>query len=373
MKFNAVLDNVKVYEAGKPIELVVREYGVDTKDIIKLASNENPYGTSPKVASKIKDIAQNMFMYPDDSMYELKEALSAKFQVQSSNIIIGAGSDQVLDFCVKAKCTTGSNILMSKTTFAMYEIYGKQAGANIIKTADDEHNLEQFSKLYKEHGADVIFLCLPNNPLGECLDKEDVYKFLEEIDSDTLVVVDGAYQEYATFKDEKKKIEAHDLISKFPNAIYLGTFSKAYALGGMRTGYGIAKKDVIQSLLKLRPPFNITNLSLAAAIEALKDESFVTDCIAKNFEEMTRYEQYATSKGFSYIPSYTNFITIKLEDKFISAQVAQGLLERGVIVRDLTGYGVNAIRITIGSNEQNTRVFKVLDDVLFTLEKSENL
>ena len=373
MKFNKILDNLKVYEAGKPIELVVREYGVDTKDIIKLASNENPYGTSPAVIAKIQEVAKNMFMYPDDSMYELKEALASKFEVQSSNIIIGAGSDQVLDFCIKSKCVEGSKILMSKTTFAMYEIYGKQAGATILKTPDDEHNLAQFSQLYKEHGADVIFLCLPNNPLGECLDRDDVYAFLDEVDSDTLVVVDGAYQEYAAYKDEKKKINASNLISKYPNAIYLGTFSKAYALGGMRVGYGIAKKEVIQSLLKLRPPFNITTLSLAAAIEALRDEKFVLDSIAKNFEEMKRYEQYATDKGFSYIPSYTNFITIKLEDKFISAQVAQALLERGVIIRDLTGYGVNAIRITIGSNEQNTIVLKVLDDVLFSLENNESL
>ena len=371
MKFNAILDNVKIYEAGKPIELVVREYGVDTKDIIKLASNENPYGTSPKVTAKIQELAKNMFMYPDDSMYELKEALSEKFNVQSSNIIIGAGSDQVIDFCVKAKCEVGSNILMSKTTFAMYEIYGKQAGATIIKTPDDEHNLTQFAEMYREHGADIIFLCLPNNPLGECLDMQDVYAFLDEVDENTLVVVDGAYQEYASFKDEKKAIIPSDLISKYPNTIYLGTFSKAYSLGGMRVGYGIAKKEVIQSLLKLRPPFNISTLSLAAAIEALKDEEFVQESIEKNFDEMTRYEEYATEKGFSYIPSYTNFITLKFDDKFISAQVAQALLERGVIVRDLTGYGVNAIRITIGTNAQNTKVFEVLNEVLTSLEKHE--
>lgn len=373
MRFNSILDNVKVYEAGKPIELVVREYGVDAKNIIKLASNENPYGTSPRVTAKIQELACKMFMYPDDSMYELKEALANKFNVQSSNIIIGAGSDQVIDFCVKAKCVEGSKILMSKTTFAMYEIYGKQAGAQILKTSDDEHNLAQFSQMYKEYGADIIFLCLPNNPLGECLDKDDVYAFLDEVDSETLVLVDGAYQEYASFKDAKKKIEPVDLISKYPNVVYTGTFSKAYALGGMRTGFGIAKKDVIQSLLKLRPPFNISTLSLAAAIEALKDEVFVNDAIAKNFEEMKRYEEYATAKGFPYIESYTNFLTIKFDDKFISAQVAQALLEQGVIVRDLTGYGVNAIRITIGTNEQNTRVLKVLDEVLSSLEKNESL
>ena len=368
MQFNQVLDNVTTYEAGKPIELVVREFGVNPNDVIKLASNENPYGTAPRVVAKIQELAQNMFIYPDDSMYELKEALANKFDLTSKHVIIGSGSDQILEYCVHAKCEKGSKILMAKTTFAMYEIYGKQTGATIIKTEDDQHNLEQFSKLYKEHGADVIFLCLPNNPLGECLDKDEVYAFLETVDKETLVVVDGAYQEYAAFKDEKKRIVPKDLIASFPNAIYLGTFSKAYALGGMRVGYGIAQPEIINAFYKLRAPFNITTLTLAAAIEALKDEEFVTSCIAKNFEEMTRYEEYAKERGFEYIPSYTNFITIKFGDKFVSKVVAQKLLERGVIVRDLTGYGQNAIRITIGRNEQNTKVFEQLDEVLEKLK-----
>lgn len=368
MKFNDVLENLTTYEAGKPIELVVREYGVKPENVVKLASNENPYGTSPKVVARIQELAKNMFVYPDDSMYELKDALANKFQVNKENVIIGSGSDQILEYCVHAKCEKGSKILMAKTTFAMYEIYGRQTGATIIKTQDDQHNLEQFSKLYKEHGADVIFLCLPNNPLGECLDKDDVYAFLETIDSNTLVVVDGAYQEYASYKDEKKRIDAKDLITKFPNTIYLGTFSKAYALGGMRVGYGIAQENIIKTFYKLRAPFNITTLTLAAAIEALKDEEFVNACIAKNFEQMKRYEEYITKKGFEYIPSYTNFITILFADKFVSKEVAQKLLETGVIVRDLTGYGQNAIRITIGTQDQNTRVFKQLDEVLENLK-----
>ena len=368
MKFNDVLENLTTYEAGKPIELVVREYGVKPENVVKLASNENPYGTSPKVVAKIQELAKNMFVYPDDSMYELKDALANKFKVNKENVIIGSGSDQILEYCVHAKCEKGSKILMAKTTFAMYEIYGRQTGATIIKTEDDQHNLEQFSKLYKEHGADVIFLCLPNNPLGECLNKDDVYAFLETIDSNTLVVVDGAYQEYASFKDEKKRIDAKDLITKFPNTIYLGTFSKAYALGGMRVGYGIAQENIIKTFYKLRAPFNITTLTLAAAIEALKDEEFVNACIAKNFEQMKRYEEYVTKKGFEFIPSYTNFITILFADKFVSKEVAQKLLETGVIVRDLTSYKQNAIRITIGTQEQNTRVFKQLDEVLENLK-----
>ncbi len=368
MKFNSVLDNLKIYEAGKPIELVVREYGVDPKDIIKLASNENPYGTSPKVTAKIQELSKNMFMYPDDSMYELKEALANKYSVNSNNIIIGSGSDQVIEFCVHAKCQENSKVIMSKTTFAMYEIYAKQTGATILKTPDDEHNLEQFSKLYQENGADIIFLCLPNNPLGECLDKEDVYSFLSQIDENTLVVVDGAYQEYASYKDAKKHIDASDLIHKFPNTIYLGTFSKAYSLGGMRVGYGISNPEIIKSLHKLRPPFNISTLSLAAAIEALKDEAFVEECIAKNFEEMGQYEAFAKENEIEFIPSYTNFITLKLPVEYISAQVAQELLEKGIIIRDLTSYGLNAIRITIGKKEQNEKVLTALEEVLKNLK-----
>ncbi len=368
MKFNAVLDNVNTYEAGKPIELVVREYGVDPKDIIKLASNENPYGTSPLVTKRIEEVAKQAFVYPDDSMYELKDALAKKYNVNSSNVIIGAGSDQVIEFCVHSKCSTGSKVLMSKTTFAMYEIYSKHTGATVLKTQDDQHNLEQFSQMYKEQGADIIFLCLPNNPLGECLDRDDVYDFLETVNNDTLVVVDGAYQEYARYKNPSKKIDPKDLITKFPNCIYLGTFSKAYALGGMRVGYGIASEEIIQTLHKIRPPFNITTLSLAAAIAALKDEDFVEACIAKNFEQMQRYEEYATNKGFEYIPSYTNFITIKLAE-YNSKQIAQLLLEKGVIVRDMTAYGFNAIRITIGTEEQNTKVFETLDGILSGYQK----
>ncbi|MFA7083029.1 MAG: histidinol-phosphate transaminase [Arcobacteraceae bacterium] len=364
MNFNTVLESLKIYEAGKPIELVVREYGVNPKDIIKLASNENPYGTSPKVVAKIQELAKNMFMYPDDSMYELKEALAQKYSVASNNVVIGSGSDQVIEFCVHAKCTLNSKVLMSKTTFAMYEIYAKQTGATIVKTKDDEHNLEQFLELYKENGADVIFLCLPNNPLGECLDKDEVYSFLEKIDKNTLVIVDGAYQEYASFKDEKKHIDASDLIHKFPNTIYLGTFSKAYSLGGMRVGYGISNPEIIKTLHKLRPPFNISTLSLAASIEALKDETFVSECIAKNFEEMKEYEVFAQKNNIEFIPSYTNFITYKLSPEYISAKVAQELLEKGVIIRDLTSYGLNAIRITIGTKEQNKRVLQLLEEVL---------
>lgn len=363
MTFNTVLDNLNIYEAGKPIELVVRDYGIDPKNIIKLASNENPYGTSPKVVKALQKKSSSAFVYPDDSMYELKEALAKRFRVEDKNVIIGAGSDQIIEFCVHAKCTKKSKVLMAKTTFAMYEIYAKQTGATILKTASDKHNLDEFRKLYKKEGADIIFLCLPNNPMGECLDAKEVYKFLDEIDKNTLVVLDGAYQEYASYKDSAKKINVKKVTKKYPNVIYLGTFSKAYALGGLRVGYGIGNINIIQNLYKLRPPFNVTTLSLEAGKIALQDEKFVQKCIKKNFEEMKKYEKYALKNDLKYIPSYTNFITI-YTGEHISKEIAQKLLEQGIIVRDMTGYGQNAIRITIGTKQQNKKVFKALDKLL---------
>lgn len=359
MQFNEVLDQLKIYEAGKPIELVVREYGIDAKDVIKLASNENPRGCSPKVIEAVRNEATKMNLYPDDSMYELKEALAAKYGVSEANVIIGAGSDQVISFAVHAKANANTKVLMAGITFAMYEIYALQTGAKILKTPTAGHNLQEMLEIYKANkDISVIFLCLPNNPLGECLDTKDVYAFLDEISPETLVVIDGAYQEYASFKDTAKKIVPSEIIAKYPNTLYSGTFSKAYGLGGMRCGYGIAQPEVIKALLKLRAPFNITNLTLKAAIVALSDDVFVQASVKENFEQMKAYEAFAKELGFKTIESYTNFIVLEFDATKSSSAIAQKLMEKGIIVRNLGAYGMNAIRVTIGTPEQNERFFE---------------
>lgn len=360
MVFNKVLDNLKLYEAGKPIELVVREYGVDEKDIIKLASNENPYGCSPKVLEAIQKEAKKANLYPDDSMYELKDGLAKKYDVKSENVIIGLGSDEVISLALHAKANENNAILMAKTTFAMYEIYGRQTGTKILKTPSGMHKLEEFLELYKQNPEiAVIFLCIPNNPLGECLDIKSVYTFLDQIDKETLVIIDGAYEEFAAFKDPENAIDVKDITRKYENVLYLGTFSKAYGLGGMRCGYGIANENIIKALYKLRPPFNITTLTLKAAIVALKDQEFVKNTIEQNFKEMKRYEEFALKNNLEFIPSYTNFITIKYDETKNSSDVAQKLLKKGIIIRDLASYSMNAIRITIGTPEQNSRFFNI--------------
>ena len=352
------LKDLKTYEAGKPIELVVREFGIKPEDIIKLASNENPYGPPPKAIEKVKEIANQMHRYPDDSFFELKDALSEKFEISNSNIIIGAGSDQILEFAVHA--VSPEKVLMAGITFAMYEIYSKQVGAEILKTKSITHNLDEFYEIYQKEKPEIIFLCVPNNPLGECVDAKDVFEFIEKIDENTLIIIDGAYQEFASYKDKNKEVKPKDIL-KYPNVLYTGTFSKAYGLGGMRIGYGIANEYIIQNLHKLRPPFNITTLSLAAAIEALKDDEFVNRGIVKNFEEMEKYKKFADENGLKYIDSYTNFIVLYIKN---STQIAENLLKKGIIVRDLQSYNLNAIRVTIGTEEQNDRFFEEFERLI---------
>jgi histidinol-phosphate aminotransferase len=364
VKFNKKLENIKTYEAGKPIELVVREFGIEPKDIVKLASNENPYGCSPKVQKAVSNIVANMALYPDDSMMKLKNALQKRFEVDDQNIVIGSGSDQVIEFIMHAKANENSKILINSVTFAMYEIYAKHVGAEIIRTYSQEHNLDEFYELYKSQNPDIIFLCTPNNPTGDAIDSTKMLEFISKIDKNTLVVVDGAYMEYASFKDSSKSVSPKELIEKFENVIYLGTFSKAYGLGGMRVGYGISNPKIIKELYKLRPPFNITTLSLEAASIALEDDEFVKNSISLNFEEMKRYEEFANAQKIDIIESYTNFVTLCFDNSKNSTEISTELLKKGMIVRDLSGYKMNAIRVTVGTKEQNSRFFELMSELL---------
>jgi len=363
VNFNKNLENIKTYEAGKPIELVVKEFGIKPDDIIKLASNENPYGCSPKVQEAVAKIVSKMALYPDDSMSALKESLSEKFKVGNENVIIGSGSDQVIEFLIHAKANSNSKILMNSVTFAMYEIYAKHVGAEILRTASQEHDLDEFYEIYKKENPEIIFICTPNNPTGDAIDSQKLYEFIQKIDNDTLVVIDGAYMEYAMSKDTTKAIYPKDLIS-YENIIYLGTFSKAYGLGGMRVGYGISNAKIIKELYKLRPPFNITTLSLEAATIALNDDEFVQKSVEDSFNEMKRYEEFASKQNIDIINSYTNFVTLCLNKNQNSSEISNSLLRKGMIVRDLSGYGLNSIRVTVGTKEQNTRFFELFLELL---------
>ncbi len=410
MQFNEILNQLKTYEPGKDIELIAKEYGV--KEVIKLASNENPLGVSQKALNAIIQNASKAHLYPDDSMSELRNALALKFGLKMQNVIIGAGSDQIIELATHAKLNHKNAFLQCGVSFAMYEIYAKQVGAKAYKTKSITHDLNALKSLYEEHKSeikilylclpnnplgecldafsveeflkdidedclividaaynefasfkDILYLCLPNNPLGECLDAFSVEEFLKDIDEDCLIVIDAAYNEFASFKDMEKRIDPAKLIKSFPNVLYLGTFSKLYGLGGLRVGYGMADEELINALYKLRAPFNVNILALKAATAALDDEEFVKNSLENNFSQMQEFEKFARENQLDFIPSYTNFITYFFEEKN-SSDLSEKLLKKGIIVRDLRSYGLNAIRISIGKPYENTRFFEEFESIL---------
>jgi len=283
--------------------------------------------------------------------------LGKRFGVPVENIIIGLGSDQILELAVRA--VRPKKVLTAGITFAMYEIFAKMEGAEVIKTPSPTHNLEQFWELYNREKPELIFICTPNNPLGEALDREELLRFSAQV-TDSLIVIDGAYQEFARFKDPKKWIEPIELIGR-KNVLYTGTFSKAFGLGGLRVGYGIGNRFIIENLSKLRPPFNVSTLSAIGASEALKDMEWVEKGIVANFKEMERYCQFARQWNLDYFDSYTNFIVLKIPN---SDRVTDFLLKKGIIVRNMKGYGFDALRITIGTPEQNSICLRTLNEYL---------
>ncbi|MDR2035018.1 MAG: histidinol-phosphate transaminase [Helicobacteraceae bacterium] len=362
MRFRKELEKIKTYEAGKPIELIARDYGVAENEIIKLASNENPFGASPKVVAKVASLASRISRYPDDSYFVLKKALAERFTVESKNVIIGSGSDQIFEFISHALIDRGDLVLQNRITFAMYAIYTAQTGGETVVVDSDRHDLKAF-EAHLDKKPKIIYLCTPSNPYGDALFSEDIFEFLKKVDPQTLVVIDAAYMEYAAFKDPRKYIDPKELIDKFPNAIYTGTFSKAYGLGGMRVGYGIGEESLIKELHKLRAPFNITTLSLAAAAIALEDREFVKKSVEHNFKEMKRYEKFAVQNGLKYEPSYTNFIALFFGQNESASDIADALLKKGMIVRDLKSYHLNAIRVTIGLTAENDRFFELFQEL----------
>lgn len=364
MKFNTYLQNLKNYIPGKPIQEVMKDFGILKRNIIKLASNENPQGPSKKAIKAIKLAGKSANCYPDDSMIELKTTISKKYKIDVENIIIGAGSDQIIEFAINAKTNEKRGILTSQTTFAMYEIYANMNQAPVFKTKNGEHILSEFLEVYESNKDKIaiIFLCIPNNPLGDCLDYDEISEFISKVDANTLVVIDGAYNEFAGFRDKKKLIEPKRLLKEFSNVLYLGTFSKLYGLGGLRVGYGISAKNIISVLHKIRPPFNVNAIGLVAANVSMNDENFIQKTLKNNLKEMKKFEKFAQKNRIKFIKSYTNFITFFINKD--SSQVCSNLLKKGIIIRDLKSYNINAIRITIGTQRQNPKVLKLLRDEL---------
>jgi len=353
--------SISPYEPGKPIEEVSRELGIPEADIIKMASNENPLGASPLGIQAIKDCAENVFLYPDGDCYYLKRDLAEILGVKPENLLMGNGSNDVLQIIADTFIKPEDEVIYSRHAFVVYTLVTKIADAKAVVTEmkDYTHDLSAMADAITDM-TKVIFIANPNNPTGTMVTAEEVEKFMDRVPEDVIVVFDEAYYEYVTRDDYPQTLKyVHD----GRNVIVCRTFSKIYGLAGLRVGYGIAKSDLVEVMNKVRQPFNVSMVAQLAARASLKDKDHVERSIKVNTEGKQYLYNELEKIGIDYVPSEANFILIHLDRP--GPQVMKELLKYGVIVRPLVGYELpNSIRVTIGTREQNERFITCLKTVL---------
>ncbi|ARK22884.1 MULTISPECIES: histidinol-phosphate transaminase [Sporosarcina] len=360
MKWKPILRTMKPYTPGRSLEGVKHTYGL--QEVNKLASNENPYGSSPKVAEYLRSKAAQFEIYPDVYTAGLRGKLAEFHQVESNEILFGNGSDEIVTIISRALLQPGTNTVMASITFPQYAHNAKIEGAEIREVAmleNGDHDLEGFLKVADEETA-VIWICNPNNPTGNLLSSTAVKNFLDQAPKTALIVLDEAYFEFVTDSSQE---DAMKWIHDYDNLIILRTFSKAYGLASFRIGYGVTNADVVSELNKVRNPFNNSSLALAVAEVALEDQEFLQHCVTHNAEERKRYEEYAKQHSLAIYPSATNFVLIAVPGD--ADEACEVLLQNGYIVRSGNLLGTPGfVRVTIGTHEQNTGLFKAFDQLL---------
>jgi histidinol-phosphate aminotransferase len=351
---------VKPYQPGRPIDEVKREKGL--KKVIKLASNENPFGPSPKVLKAIMKAAEDVNRYPDGGCYYLRSAVAKHLGVNGDQLIFGNGSDEVIVLAIHAFVEPGDGVIVSHPSFAVYAIGAKLAGADlkVIPMVDFRHDLKSMAAAVTQK-TKLIFIDNPGNPSGGFVTAKELQEFLKNVPKDVVVFLDEAYYEYGRMESEYP--DSLPWLDKYPNLIIARTFSKAYALAGLRVGYAVANPEMIDILNRVREPFNVNSIAQAAAVSALKDLPYYKRSLTVvQTGRVYLYEQIK-KLGLTFVPSATNFILIDLGME--SKTVADSLMAKGVIVRDMTPWGLKTfIRITIGLPEENQQCIKVLKKIL---------
>ncbi|MCY1258641.1 Histidinol-phosphate aminotransferase [compost metagenome] len=349
------------YVPGKPVDELARELDLDPASIVKLASNENPLGPSAKVLEAIRAELAELTRYPDGNGFELKRKLAERCGVSTAQVTLGNGSNDILDLVARAYLAPGLNAVFSQYAFAVYPISTQAVGAQgkVVPAKDWGHDLEAMLAAI-DANTRVVFIANPNNPTGTWFGPDALARFLERVPENVLVVLDEAYIEYAEgeeLPDGLKYLAAH------PNLLVSRTFSKAYGLASLRVGYAISTAQVADVLNRVRQPFNVNSLALAAACAALDDAEYLAEGKRINDEGMVQLEKGLRELGLEWIPSKGNFIAVDL--KRDAGPVYQALLAEGVIVRPVGGYGMpQHLRISIGLPEENTRCLEALAKVL---------
>jgi histidinol-phosphate aminotransferase len=356
---------LKPYPPGKPLDELEREYGIT--DSIKLASNENPLGSSPLALKAIRDHLENLRRYPDGSGFYLKQRLSQRLAVAESSVVLGNGSNEIIDLVIRTFVQPGEEVLMSEPTFLVYQLMTQAVGAHAVQVPQKSfaHDLESMADACTPQTR-VIFLDNPNNPSGTVISRENFENFRSRVREDVLIVLDEAYIEFA---DPASTVSGLEYLEGVPPVITLRTFSKAYGLAGLRIGYGIMPPEVADYVNRVRQPFNVNSLAQAAALAALDDEPFlqetqkvVQDGLAFLFKELAELQ-------IRTLPTQTNFFLIEVGHE--ARKVYEAMLRRGVIVRAMNAYGLdNYIRISVGQHEENQRFLDALKEVMEELKES---
>lgn len=349
------------YQPGKPIEELERELGI--KNIIKLASNENPLGTPASALSAINRALPQLALYPDGSAFNLKKKLAEKLSVLQEQITIGNGSNELLDLVARVFLSPADNAVVSRHAFIVYPIAVKALGAE-LRVAEDRdfgHDLDKMAALVDENTR-VVFIANPNNPTGNWLGIVEIEDFLKKIPSSVIVVLDEAYHEFVEKPDYASGLS---VLKKYPNLIVSRTFSKAYGLAGLRVGYCVSHPQVADLLNRLREPFNVNSLALAAAEAVLDDADYLARSIAVNRAGIQQLEAGLRELGLSFIPSAGNFIAIDFGRD--AAPLYQAFLQEGIIVRPVGVYEMPTwLRVSVGLPEQNARFLASCKKVLST-------
>lgn len=351
---------VAPYQPGKPISDLARELGLDPSRIVKLASNENPLGASPKAYLAMQDALEDIARYPDGNCFALRDAVCAKFGLKPQQLVFGNGSNDILELAARAFLTPGSEAVYSQHAFAVYALATQAVGATgvTVPAKDFGHDLLAIQAAITPKTR-IIFIANPNNPTGTVLEKDALLSFLRQIPKQTLVVLDEAYDEYMP---PESKSQSFDWLTEFENLIISRTFSKAYGLAGLRIGYGVASPDIADMLNRVRQPFNVNSVAQAAAVASLADDDFVERSYALNCAGMLQVTQGFNKLGLTYIPSFGNFVSFRVEN---ATGLYRKLLEHGVIVRPIANYEMpDYLRVSIGLFNENARFLQVLEKIL---------
>jgi histidinol-phosphate aminotransferase len=347
------------YVAGKPIEELERELGLT--HIIKLASNENPLGTGQKVTEAIQESLPKLTLYPDGNGFNLKKALSAKFGVDSNQITLGNGSNELLELVARAFLSAGLDAIFSEHAFAVYPIVTQAVGANAVVTPalNYGYDLTAIAQRITDKTR-LIFIANPNNPTGTLLKQDELEAFIAALPAHCLCVLDEAYYEFVS---SHQAVDSIGWLAKYPNLIITRTFSKAYGLAGLRVGYALSSPEIADILNRVRQPFNNNSLALVAAETALLDIDYLQRTISNNYQGMVQLTKGFTEIGLEWIPSAGNFVSVDL--KRPALPLYEGLLRKGVIVRPIANYGLpNHLRVSIGMPTENELFLQALAQVL---------